>query len=273
MLNALRSKYLGLSPEAPAAKCAEIYTKDPQQAPVASGYYFVGGSERSYCEFNFNTPGGFDSYGWQRLALTDMTDPQTSCPSGLNLRESGGVRYCIKTPDPDAGSCHSLYYQPTSSVKRMYGRVYGIQIGEPDIQENPGDIDTAYVDGVSLTYDRDGSRGHIWTFYSTSTETNNDCPCSSNPARTTPDYVRDNYFCEAGTSETDFTGGVQAYVSDPLWDGANCLMDQAPCCNTGPWFYREFNVPFGDRVELRICTDEGTNNEDIGVQLIELYFQ
>ena len=270
MLNTLHSKYLGLSPEAPAASCAEIYRKDPLQASAASGHYFVGGSERSYCEFNFNTPGEFDQYGWQRLALTDMTDPQTSCPSGLNLMESGGVRFCTKNPNPNAGSCQSLYYQPTSLVKRMYGRIYGIQIGTPDVRDNAGGINDAYVDGVSLTYGNAGSRSHIWTFYCTLTDTNNDCPCSSNPARTTPDFVRDNYFCESGTSETDNFG---TYVNDPLWDAANCLLDQAPCCNTGPWFYREFDVPFGDRVELRICTDEGTSNEDIGVQLIELYFQ
>ncbi len=42
--------------------------------------------------------------------------------------------------------------------------------------------------------------------------------------------------------------------------------------DNGEWFYREFEVPFVDDVELRLCTDEPRSNEEIALVLAEIYF-
>ncbi|KAL5491965.1 hypothetical protein EMCRGX_G017345 [Ephydatia muelleri] len=40
-----------------------------------------------------------------------------------------------------------------------------------------------------------------------------------------------------------------------------------------PWFCNRLNASIVGDVEMRICTDEATNNEDVGLQLFEFYVQ
>ena len=86
---------------------------------------------------------------------------------------------------------------------------------------NTNDIDTAYLDGVSITH---GSpRQHIWSYASSQTTQAGitECPCSTDNTVVNPGaFVGDNYYCEAGGG-----GG------NPLWDGLQCQGIEAPCCN------------------------------------------
>ena len=140
------------------------------------------------------------------------------------------------------------------------------------------DIDTNYLDGVSLTH---GSpRQHIWSFAAAHNEVgtlpSENCLCinrdQASLATRPPAFVGNDYFCDTGTSgRSDF----QTFHSDdPLWDGAGCgpLND---CCsfNNPPWFYKQLPQPTTDSIEMRVCRDEGTDNEDIAIELIEIYVQ
>ena len=61
------------------------------------------------------------------------------------------------------------------------------------------------------------------------------------------------------------------YGNDPLWDGKQC---EGQCCSDGkspPWFSVELTDPITDDIEVRICADESTTNEDTPVSLLELY--
>ena len=64
------------------------------------------------------------------------------------------------------------------------------------------------------------------------------------------------------------------YPNDPLWDGQNCVVTSS-CCefNNPPWFTKTLNASTTDDIELRICTTNSLQLEDVPLELIELYVQ
>ena len=66
----------------------------------------------------------------------------------------------------------------------------------------------------------------------------------------------------------------QFFVIDKLWDGQQCD-HEGTCCTTKspPWFSVELPNPTNDDIEVRICGDEGTDNEDTPIELLEIYIQ
>ena len=66
---------------------------------------------------------------------------------------------------------------------------------------------------------------------------------------------------------------VPLFSNDPLWDGEQC---EGTCCSgtkSPPWFSVQLPTHTTDRIEVRICADEGTDNEDSPVELLEIYVQ
>ena len=143
---------------------------------------------------------------------------------------------------------------------------------------NPN-IDMSYVDGVSLTHGS-SSRQHIWTFASAINEdelnTDSKCPCTntaiSNMVPPRPSFVGYDYFCD--TAVIIGFNGSSFYSDDPLWDGAGCG-PQSTCCsfNSPPWFYKQLPQITTDNIEMRVCRDQERANEDIAVEIVELYVQ
>ncbi len=279
MTNALRKKHPSLVPnlgsaDLPASSCAKIYESNET---AQNGNYFVPDEDTTvFCRFDLATLATPNMNGWQLLTLFDMNDPDTICPSQLRFDEVRGMRHCRKN-DGTTG-CVSIFYPHNRPIKRLYGRVHGYHSGTLDIEDdqfNRG-IDGTYIDGISLTYGQ-SPRRHIWSFISYLSAAFPNCPCSTNAVRTTPGYIGENYFCESGTSAAVVDPAV-TFVDDPVWDGQNCESTQDPGCCTrgyrdnGEWFYREFEVPFVDDVELRLCTDEPRSNEEIALVLAEIYF-
>ena len=155
---------------------------------------------------------------------------------------------------------------------KVCGKIIGYQFGFPSGFYTPyisgNSIESAYLDGVSLTHGGN-PRKHIWSFANALEETPNHengkhvCPCS-NPQSTMqqfiPTFVGRDYFCDS---------------SDPLWDGAGCE-SPSTCCsfNNPPWFYKQLNNTANDDVEMRICADQDANHdEDSPVELVEIYVQ
>ena len=85
-----------------------------------------------------------------------------------------------------------------------------------------------------------------------------------------PPFVGDDYFCDTGVA-TGFPTLI-LYDGDPLWDGAGCG-PQSTCCsfNSPPWFYKKLPQTTADDIEMRVCNYEGINNEDIAIEIIEIY--
>ena len=86
-------------------------------------------------------------------------------------------------------------------------------------------------------------------------------------------FVGSYYFCESNNPGSNhFSNNLD--TSDPLWDGQDCHSSETAFCNaTGiPWFHRDYgSTTTTDYLELRVCGDEGTGNEDAPVGYYEIY--
>ena len=65
------------------------------------------------------------------------------------------------------------------------------------------------------------------------------------------------------------------YSNDTLWDGQDCNGLERTCCDPPnlPWFCKKLPEPTTDDLEFRICGDESRTNEDVPIDLVELYIQ
>ena len=249
--------------------CKDIKTLLPNSP---TGYYHVN-SRNIYCNMGeLCGTGG----GWTRLAYLDMSNSTVNCPTGFRLYQSGGVRACGR-PVSSGGNCSSVQYPSNGiSYSQICGRVVGYQYGSTNAvgYMSISDINSYYVDGVSITH---GSpRQHVWTLMAglfDSHYSDSNCPCNTPPGGTqqVQSFVGSNYFCESGTNNT-WTNTL--YTGDPLWDGKGCGTNETICCSAPglPWFHRDYgNVTTTDYIELRVCGDQSTYNEDVPVRFYEIY--
>ena len=225
---------------------------------------------------------------WTRVAYLNMTDPLQQCPPSWRLYSANGVRACGRQVST-TGGCNSQTYtvQQSLQYRRVCGRIIGYQIGSTNVFDDQQlSIDEPYVDGVSVTYGT--SRRHIWTFaggisetivYATGAETLS-CPCAlvgtGIRPQEPPVFVGNNYFCESGNPlNTRENTNVFRYTDDPLWDGERC---EGQCCNSGnysspPWFSITLPIATNEDIEVRICANQKTDNEDVAIGLLEIYVQ
>ena len=260
--------------------CQEVKNKQPNSP---SGMYLLAtannGTINTYCNMEELCGSGG---GWTRLAYLDMSDSTVKCPSGFRLYQSGSVRACGR-PVTSSGSCVSVEFPSNGmSYSQVCGRVTGYQYASTDAIDtihgsNHNNLNGDYVDGVSIT--RGSLRQHVWTLIAGLSETStnhlgNICPCATGATQQVQSFVGDHYFCESGISASDWQH--QLYTSDPLWDGQSCGPTETACCNVPgiPWFHRDYgNTTTTDYIELRVCGDEGTDNEDVPVSYYEIYVQ
>ena len=82
-----------------------------------------------------------------------------------------------------------------------------------------------------------------------------------------------DYYCESGYQGSSFPSYGVLYTSDPLWDGSDCGSSETACCQRTliPWFYKSIAHSTTNYIEMRICCDEGTSDEDVAVGQYEIY--
>ena len=207
---------------------------------------------------------------WYRVAYLNMGNPTQQCPSAWREYNTSGVRACGR-PSTSRGSCLATTYSINYQYRRLCGRVVGYQYRSPDGFLS-GNINQQYVDGISIT--RGSPRQHVWTYAagltdSSSGHTHENCPCSSSPGSRAPSFVGNSYYCESGNPSSTWSNRL--YPSDKLWDGLQC---EGSCCAgtvTPLWFKVQLSTTTSDDIEIRICGNEGTSNEDTPVELIEIY--
>ena len=260
--------------------CQEIQQR---MATSPSGVYLIATSEKKtqYVYCHMETLCDSDG-GWTRLAHIDMTDPGENCPGGLRLYDANEVRACGR-PVSGGGSCHSIKY-PSHGVRynQVCGRVRGYQYYSPDaVEPNIGgvqhhnNINSYYVDGVSLT--RGTPRQHIWTFMAGVKEDNANngatyaCPCQTGSKQIIQPFIGNDYYCESGNPSGVIS--PELYTDDPLWDGEKCHGLESDCCksSTLPWFHKELGTNTNDYIEVRVCSDQDTENEDTTIDQLEVY--
>ena len=181
----------------------------------------------------------------------------------------GQISRCVST----SFTSHGVEYS------RVCGRITGYQFGRTNAfwkyHNSQSSIDTYFLDGIVLTY---GSpRCHIWSFTAAKHAYRSDangCPCTSASSftGTIPPYVGNDYFCDIGCQYSSDPPYIY-YINAPLWDGEGCV--HGSCCedNSPPWFCKSLPQPTSDDIELRLCLDEATSNEDTAFELVELYIQ
>ena len=101
------------------------------------------------------------------------------------------------------------------------------------------------------------------------------CPCTGDFEPQL--YVGNNYYCESAYQGTCYIIN-RFFPNDPLWDGQQCDNDEGTCCtgtNTLSWFSVDLPDSTSDDIdiEVRICHDQETTDEDTPIQLLELYVQ
>ena len=220
--------------------------------------------------------------GWRRVVHLDMTNPCTTCPCGWNMT-GYSKRTCGRATD-GTNTCDSATFPVRGGgYSRICGRIRAYQDATPDgfWSYHNGQIttiDSAYVDGVSVTHGT--PRNHIWTFAAGLSEDNPTwsyvCPCDASIVIRVPSFVGEDYFCESGIhrpyvgDSTDYT----FHPNDTLWDGEDCL-PSSTCCSrlNPPYFIKQLPTSTTNDIEARICVDEQKSNEDIAVELVELYVQ
>ena len=190
-------------------------------------------------------------------------------------------------------SCQSVQFPSNGiSYSQVCGRVVGYQYESPDAVQHGewrnkkyiggtdpkhNDINSVYVDGVSIT--RGSPRQHVWTLMAGLLGSHIlwdgrfNCPCS-NGSKQGPhvqSFVNNNYYCESGAYTS---WGNTLNASDPLWDGKGCGTLEKACCSVPglPWFHRDYgNTTTTDYLELRVCADQETDDEDTPVSFYEIY--
>jgi hypothetical protein len=212
---------------------------------------------------------------WYRVAYLNMTDPSQQCPPAWREYNTSGVRACGR-PVTNGGSRPANFYTVDQEFIRVCSRAIGFQVGSPDgfFQFSARSLDQGYMDGVSITHGQ--PRQHIWSYVAGAFETTNrlsSCPCSIAQGSRPPGFIgNDNYYCESGSPNNSYPS-EQVFNSDPLWDGQQC---EGTCCSGGkspPWFSVQLPTHTTDRIEVRICADEPTSNENVLIELLEIYVQ
>ena len=264
--------------------CKEIKERQPLSP---SGVYLLADINVTYTAYcNMDELCGSGG-GWTRLAYLDMSDATQNCPSGFRLYQSGGVRACGR-PVTNSGSCVSVQF-PSNGIRysQICGRVTGYQYGTPDAVHptdgpsgHQNNISSYYADGVLIT--RGFPRQHVWTLIAGFTENStfniySNCPCAISNNTTivnVPSFIGSHYYCESGKNDTDLS--TILCIDDALWDGQDCENLERPCCqaNMIPWFHRDYgSTTTTVYIELRVCADEGTDNEDVPVSFYEIYIK
>ena len=221
----------------PATSCAAL----PPSSP--SGYYWVTNSNGSptlvYCTMSCGTLTG----GWMRVGFLNMTNSNHQCPSGLMERnDSLNIRTCVR--NEASRGCTSVELSTViTQYTRVCGRITAYQVGSVDGFNN-NNINSHYVDGVSLTHGAGAGRQHIWSFAAAARSSCSNCGG--------PSSVGDDYFCG---------------IANPMW-----CTESDECCTT-PYFVKTLPQPTTDDIEMRVCRNEVRDDEDIAIETVEIYVQ
>lgn len=296
LVTAINAKYLGLTATTAAQTCLQI--KQARPSATSGNYWILKSSTpvQVYCEMSLvcDTSRGCSSVagGWLQVAKLNMSNTSQSCPvgasgvgnAGLFVTDvTNGVRSCRRMNTAGSASDCNLGFAEVLGgfpYQEVCGRVLGYQWGSPDGVTVTRTLNEAYADGVSLTSTPDPAvdsswwqhRTHVWSYIAHfSEDTSAGCPCCTGySGGAVPSYIGSNYFCESGLP-VGSTWTSNLYSGDQLWDSKQCGNLEAPCCS-GPWFCNKLASSTSNRfLEVRLCSDGATTDEDVSMTVMELY--
>ena len=211
---------------------------------------------------------------WKRVGYLNMSDPTQQCPDSWQ-KFTSPVASCAKK---GSGPCDSVIIATSGASYQMVCGVFlGYEKGTPDAFNSYAglgrNLETYYVDGVSITYGSPGNRHHVYTYAAGNSEFASlySCPCAGGTSP--PSFVGSDYYCESGNPLNIFIIGSTFFGSDVLWDRQLCRQDEVTCCDPSnlPWFCKTFPTPVTQSLEVRICLDEALDNENVALEFFDLY--
>ena len=277
-----------LCPSVPPTSCPIFSSCSQLYYPTApSGYYNITLSNSSqvevYCDMKGSHCDG--EGGWTRVAFVNMSEPGSSCPSGLVQYDNiFDTSLCWINGGIYTG-CNSAFFSTyglnyTKVCGQVRGYQYGYPIGFYNYIINANGFDPQIKTfGATFTYSNNPCK-HIWTYAGGHGEqgtTSSHCPCNngSQYMNYTIPFVGNDYYCESGRG-VDENGHI-LYSNDLLWDGQDCHGPEATCCTSPkmPWFVKTLNETVSDNIELSVCGSGVVNSNVYGtpIDLIELYIK
>ena len=160
---------------------------------------------------------------WVKVGYLNMTDPMQQCPYPWQTVTSP-VASCEKRASVICDSVNISTFG--TSYQMVCGRFRGYQVGSPDaFYSGFANLETHYVDGVSITYGSPGNRTHVYTYAAGLEEytTTPSCPCAAGISP--PAFEGSDYYCESGNPNSTWDG-TTFYNADVLWDGVLCRHDE-----------------------------------------------
>ena len=241
-INIIENATFGRSRFVPAPSCQAINIFQPSST---SGYYWVssnGSSVRVYCDMTMSC--GSVTGGLTRVAILNNETRPLLCID--NFTTTNENTRCVRSTN-DAGCSNIIFSVMNIPYTHICGTVQAFWFDNPDgftgSQRTSRTINDNYVDGISLTYGT-SNKTHIWTFIADGLKNNQNCP------RQVPEYVGSDYSC--------------------LNPESSCTSSSSSCNSP---FFRLFQQPVTEDIELRLCRDQNrvTGREGIYLENLEIY--
>ena len=249
-----------------SVSCSDILITNPD---ATSGYYnliITNGSIISiYCDMEGNNCG---EGGWTRIGFVNMSEPGTTCPTGLTEGQYDNITLCGLNHTALDGTydpvCNSTFFSTYGlNYSKVCGQVRGYQYGYAEgffrfyYDYYNYNLSDPYLTGVSITYD-DNPIKHIWSYACGFSEHHFfyhllNCPC--NYGIPPSSFINNNYYCESGYDHPYHFYNNLFLSNDTLWDGQQCNGNESTCCTTPnmPWFIKTLNETVSDDIQLRVC--------------------
>ena len=242
--------------------CAAV-SAFPIQLP--SGMYNIRSDDsvtQQYCLLSCNGVNG----AWKRIAYLNTDENPVTCPDGFEVRSDTSNPPLCRHNSDNAGCFPVTYPSNGTSYSHVCGTVRihqqetpdGFQSHDINIPRNNQSVNQNYVDGVSLTHGTSPNRTHIWT-YTAVIKFGDDIDRCTICDRNKPFYIGTNFTCTAGHCNE-----WPCELNDAIWtDGLSCFGNET--------FYRQLSESTTDNIEMRVCKDQGRNDEDILISYIEIF--
>ena len=215
---------------------------------------------------------------FRHIYSLDMSISSETCPSVLKLFENEGLRTCGK--GTNGAGCDSFTISTGGQgYTQVAGKIVGYQFGSPDaFGAGINNINSYYVDGISITHGQNPNRKHIWTYaiavrqnvFPGASDNGNTCP-STGVGDAPPSFVGKDYFCSSASTTKNWQ---PIFYTTPLWSNilGDCATERS-CGANLVYFCVTLPEQTTDDLEIRVCTNNVRSNEDIRIGSMDFWVQ